>query len=167
MKFLSVRHGFECLYFIVFIVFFFDNFHWSWKIHVLLFDAFWTPAEPSRGAMTWATLAQSVCLSALLATKDSITPLKAMGLCPSKNAYRDIPRVSKSILSLFFWKFQFVDSCVSTWESTSCCLFFLFIFLCPLVPFFPSFFLSFYSPLSLSLHAMFLTSFCSFKFQIS
>jgi hypothetical protein len=29
--------------------------------------------------------------------------------------------------------------------------FFLFIFLCPLVPFFPSFFLSFYSPLSLSL----------------
>lgn len=32
----------------------------------------------SRGAMTWATLAQSVCLSALLATKDSITPLKAL-----------------------------------------------------------------------------------------
>lgn len=36
-----------------------------------------TGSHPSRGAMTWATLAQSVCLSALLATKDSMTPLKA------------------------------------------------------------------------------------------
>ena len=44
------------------------------SIHALLL----TPSEPSRGAMTWATLAQSVCLSALLATKDSITPLKAI-----------------------------------------------------------------------------------------
>ena len=62
--------------------------------------------------------------------------------------YQEYPRV---FFHFFFWKFQFVDSCVSTWESTSCCLFFLSIFLCPLVPFFPSFFLSFYSPLSLSL----------------
>jgi hypothetical protein len=39
-----------------------------------------------------------------------------------------VPRYTKSIqeysFTFFFWKFQFVDSCVSTWESTSCCLFF-------------------------------------------
>ncbi|CAJ1382517.1 unnamed protein product [Effrenium voratum] len=33
-----------------------------------------------RGAMTWATLAQSVCLSALLANKDSVTPLKVVAI---------------------------------------------------------------------------------------
>jgi Na+-driven multidrug efflux pump len=42
-----------------------------------------------RGAIAWAALAQSVCLSILMATRDAITPLKIIGLAASLNIVAD------------------------------------------------------------------------------
>jgi Na+-driven multidrug efflux pump len=42
-----------------------------------------------RGAIAWAALAQSVCLSVLMATRDAITPLKIIGLAAGINIVAD------------------------------------------------------------------------------
>jgi Na+-driven multidrug efflux pump len=42
-----------------------------------------------RGAITWAALAQSVCLSILLATRDAVTPLKIIALAGLVNIIGD------------------------------------------------------------------------------
>lgn len=42
-----------------------------------------------RGAITWAALAQSVCLSILLATRDAVTPLKIVTLAGIVNIFGD------------------------------------------------------------------------------
>jgi Na+-driven multidrug efflux pump len=42
-----------------------------------------------RGAIAWAALAQSVCLSILLATRDAITPLKIVALAAGVNVIGD------------------------------------------------------------------------------
>ena len=42
-----------------------------------------------RGAIAWAALAQSACLSTLMATRDSITPLKIVGLAAAVNVFGD------------------------------------------------------------------------------
>lgn len=42
-----------------------------------------------RGAITWAALAQSVCLSILLATRDATTPLKIITLAGIMNVFGD------------------------------------------------------------------------------
>jgi len=42
-----------------------------------------------RGAIAWAALAQSVCLSVMLATRDAITPLKIVGMAAVVNVIGD------------------------------------------------------------------------------
>lgn len=42
-----------------------------------------------RGAVAWAALAQSACLSTLMATRDSLTPLKIIGLAALINVIGD------------------------------------------------------------------------------
>ncbi|CAJ1966463.1 unnamed protein product [Cylindrotheca closterium] len=42
-----------------------------------------------RGAISWAALAQSVCLSVMLATRDAITPLKIVGMAAGVNIVAD------------------------------------------------------------------------------
>jgi Na+-driven multidrug efflux pump len=42
-----------------------------------------------RGAIAWAALAQSVCLSILMATRDAVTPLKIIGLAAGLNVVAD------------------------------------------------------------------------------
>jgi len=42
-----------------------------------------------RGSITWAALAQNVCLSILLATRDAVTPLKIVGLAALVNVVGD------------------------------------------------------------------------------
>lgn len=56
-------------------------------------DAALVPAASSyvywRGATAWATMAQSVCLSILMATKDAMTPLKIVSLAALLNVVAD------------------------------------------------------------------------------
>ena len=42
-----------------------------------------------RGAIAWAALAQSVCLSIMMVTRDSVTPLKIIGLAAIFNVFGD------------------------------------------------------------------------------
>jgi Na+-driven multidrug efflux pump len=51
-----------------------------------------------RGAIAWAALAQSVCLSVMMATRDAITPLKIIGLAAIVNVIGDF--------SLCVWPFR-------------------------------------------------------------
>jgi len=56
-------------------------------------DAALRPAASSyiywRGAIAWAALAQSACLSTMMATRDAITPLKIIGLAAAVNVVAD------------------------------------------------------------------------------
>jgi Na+-driven multidrug efflux pump len=56
-------------------------------------DPILRPASASyvywRGAVSWAALVQSVCLSVLLATRDAVTPLKVIGVAAGVNMIGD------------------------------------------------------------------------------
>lgn len=62
-------------------------------ISTLKVDPALRPAASSyihwRGAIAWAALAQNVCLSVMLATRDAITPLKIIGLAAVVNVLGD------------------------------------------------------------------------------
>lgn len=62
-----------------------------------------------RGAIAWAALAQSVCLSVMMATRDSVTPLKIIGLAASVNVVADA--------LLCVWPFQW--GCAGAAAATS------------------------------------------------
>jgi Na+-driven multidrug efflux pump len=65
-----------------------------------------------RGSIAWAALAQSVCLSTLMATRDAVTPLKIIGLAALVNVVGD------SLLCVWPWRLGCAGAAAATAVAT-------------------------------------------------